>query len=73
MKNPKTNINKKVSTRCPGCNNGIYIGQHPKLGDLVVCNHCYLDLEIVKLNPIILDWAVFETRFYYDEDGIKIR
>jgi hypothetical protein len=30
-------------------------------------------MEIVNLNPIILDWAVFETGFYYEEDGIKIR
>ena len=73
MKKTKTKIRKKSICQCPSCSHNVFVGLHPKIGDLVVCNQCYLDMEIVNLNPIILDWAVFETGFYYEEDGIKIR
>ena len=64
---------QKVVANCPTCGNRIYLGSHPKIGDVFVCNRCYLDLEIVNLIPIILDWSPFEKYFYYDEKGTVVK
>lgn len=41
---------------CPGCDQNIYLRHNPKLGDIVYCDNCEADLEVVNLNPIELDW-----------------
>ncbi len=40
---------------CPGCDQNIFL-RSPKLGDIVYCDNCEADLEVVNVNPIELDW-----------------
>ncbi len=50
---------------CPDCTRKIVIGPRPKKGQLVACPHCEVDLEIVNLNPLRIDWPE-----YYEEEPI---
>ena len=45
---------------CPGCNEEIYLPKRPQLGDIVTCEGCENELQVVSTNPLELDW--------YDED-----
>ncbi len=59
---------------CPGCDQNIYFRKTPKLGDIVYCDNCEADLEVVNVNPIELDWPWeeededYEDYEYEDED-----
>lgn len=55
---------------CPGCDQNIYFRKTPKLGDIVYCDNCEADLEVVNVNPIELDWPweEEEEEDYEDED-----
>jgi peptide subunit release factor 1 (eRF1) len=51
---------------CPSCKEKIYVGENPKVGKFIDCKFCDEQLEIVKVNPVILDWiyypdSIFET------------
>ncbi|NLT72607.1 MAG: hypothetical protein GXX94_00225 [Chloroflexi bacterium] len=41
---------------CPGCDQNIFLKPNYKLGDIVYCDNCEADLEIVSVNPLELDW-----------------
>jgi alpha-aminoadipate carrier protein LysW len=41
---------------CPGCDQNIFLRRNPKLGDIVYCDNCEADLEVVNINPIELEW-----------------
>jgi hypothetical protein len=61
-------INKKKS-HCPSCGEQILIESFPKMAQRFTCPACDEQLEIINLDPIILD-LVFdfsEKRFNYDE------
>jgi peptide subunit release factor 1 (eRF1) len=61
-------INKKKS-HCPSCGEQILIESFPKMAQRFTCPACEEQLEIINLDPIILD-LVFdfsEKRFNYDE------
>jgi lysine biosynthesis protein LysW len=47
----------KVKATCPNCGEKTSIGERPKTGQVVVCNNCGIELEIVSLDPLILDWV----------------
>jgi len=50
--------------KCPECGcEGAEIPSHPIKGEIVVCPDCGVELEIVSINPVILDLAPQE-----DED-----
>ena len=40
---------------CPECGNRLKLGAHPRPGQRRVCSNCGARLEIVNLNPLILD------------------
>ncbi len=42
---------------CPDCAGRIYLGRKPWVGQPAICDYCDADLEVVKLNPLQLDWA----------------
>jgi hypothetical protein len=44
------------TAKCPSCKEKIYVGEHPIRGKFILCKFCEEELEIVKLNPVILDW-----------------
>jgi lysine biosynthesis protein LysW len=57
----------KVITSCPDCNAEIRFRKAPHLGQIVICNNCQTSLEVVRRDPVELDWA-FEDPFEQDDD-----
>ena len=50
---------------CPNCDQVLTFAQTPRMGKKTVCMYCGEDLEIVELNPIILDFDY--SGYGYDE------
>ena len=48
-------VNRKRISRCPACDEKIFIGERPKVGQYLLCSICDEKLEIVNLDPIQLD------------------
>ena len=46
-----------VTAQCPGCKNEIYFYRTPKLGEFVTCPECEDLVEVVKIDPLTLDWS----------------
>ncbi len=42
-------------TACPECSEDVYVDADSEQGDIVSCDECGTDLEIVGLDPIELD------------------
>jgi alpha-aminoadipate carrier protein LysW len=47
-------------TTCPECESEIALATIPELGEIIVCPDCGVDLEIVALDPIVVDLAPME-------------
>jgi len=47
---------------CPGCRRKIELEPQVERGEWVSCPYCWADLEVISLNPPVLDWA-------YDEEA----
>jgi lysine biosynthesis protein LysW len=58
---------KKRTSRCPSCGEKITIGEHPKIGQYLLCSICDEMVEIVNLDPVVLDLI-----YIPDEDGYSI-
>lgn len=43
------------TTACPECSEDVYVDADSEQGDIVSCDECGTDLEIVGLDPIELD------------------
>lgn len=43
------------TTACPECSEDVYVDADSEQGDVVSCDECGSDLEIVGLDPIELD------------------
>jgi alpha-aminoadipate/glutamate carrier protein LysW len=43
------------TTVCPECDEEVYVDAESEQGDIVSCEECGADLEIVGLDPIELD------------------
>jgi lysine biosynthesis protein LysW len=54
---------------CPDCGRKIVIGPKPKKGQRISCPHCDVDLEIVGVSPLELDWPEFEEEDNFDVDN----
>lgn len=46
---------KKRSSRCPSCGEKISIGEQPQIGKYLLCSICDEKVEIVNLDPIVLE------------------
>lgn len=57
----------KVIGLCPDCNAEIRFRKSPHLGQLITCHNCQTSLEVVRRDPLELDWA-FDDPFDEDED-----
>lgn len=42
---------------CPGCRRYMEVDRHIEVGDWVSCPGCDADLEVISLNPLVLDWV----------------
>ena len=55
------------TTACPECSEDVYVDADSEQGDIVSCDECGTDLEIVGLDPIELD--IYEEDLDdFDED-----
>lgn len=61
-------LNKKKASRCPSCGEKIFLGEQPKVGQYLLCSICDEKVEIIKLDPIVLD-LLYEpdSGFMYDD------
>lgn len=59
------NEHKKKTSRCPSCGEKISIGDRPRVGQLFRCFICDEEIEIVRLDPIILDLSFIQDEFTY--------
>ena len=65
-----TQPRKKSMGKCPSCGEYIYLGDQARIGQFLTCSSCEDELEILRLNPVILDWSYFpgENEDYFDEE-----
>ncbi|MFC2055675.1 hypothetical protein ACFLV7_15470 [Chloroflexota bacterium] len=63
-----------TKAKCPSCGERIPIGGHLILHQLVTCCNCEEDLEIVKLDPVILDLPYYgdDEGFFWEDDYLKV-
>lgn len=54
------------TTVCPECDEEVYVDADSEQGDVVSCDECGADLEIVGLDPIELD--LYEGGSGLDDD-----
>ena len=52
--------------KCPSCDNKVKLGQKPRIGLRIICPECEAVLDILRLNPPLLDWAFENGEDYYD-------
>ena len=49
------NKTQKRTSRCPYCRERILIRENPRIGQYLICSACGEEVEIVRLDPIVLD------------------
>lgn len=54
------------TTNCPECDEEVFVDAESEQGDVVSCEECGVDLEIVGLDPIELD--ISQDSDYKDTD-----
>lgn len=59
------------SATCPECDERVYIKADTELGEVIICEECDSDLELVGLDPFELDPYVKKNVDEYD-DGFNI-
>ena len=42
---------------CPSCDNPVHLSGTVRIGRKFECKACNAELEVVELNPIVLDWV----------------
>ena len=64
----KTNTN--TMAECPSCGETIHFDRYPRLNQLIDCRYCREELEVIDLEPLLLDWPFEEGDFDddYDDD-----
>lgn len=59
------------SVKCPMCGANVTVASNAKEGDLVYCDACDAELEVVSVKPLELDWPLDDYEEYdddYDDD-----
>ena len=56
------------TTACPECSEDVYVDADSEQGDIVSCDECGTDLEIVGLDPIELDVYEDDDTDDFDDD-----
>lgn len=54
---------------CPHCDSRVVFGKRPVKGQRVRCRECGTELEVVRLNPLEVDWADEEMERDEDEQS----
>lgn len=53
---------------CPDCDERISFNPHARMGQKLSCPHCGVDLEVISVDPVELDWA-YDWSWDDDNDG----
>ena len=53
---------------CPDCEEPIRLGTQLKIGQRIVCSNCEVELEVIEVSPVELDWAYDEPDEDWDDD-----
>jgi alpha-aminoadipate carrier protein LysW len=53
---------------CPECHEDVYVDADSEQGDIVSCDECGVDLEVVGLDPFELDLYEEKRRGYDDAE-----
>lgn len=53
---------------CPECEEKVYVDADSEQGDIVSCDECGVDLEVVGLDPVELDLYEDKTSEDVDDD-----
>lgn len=53
---------------CPECKEDVYVDAESEQGDIVSCDECGVDLEVVGLDPFELDVSEEKDSFKDDAD-----
>ncbi|MFN2236380.1 MAG: hypothetical protein ACK2U1_19290 [Anaerolineales bacterium] len=61
MKHDQKAYSKKETVECLACDEEVYVGKNPKIGNFVTCHHCDATFQIIDIEPVLIDWP-------YDED-----
>ncbi len=56
-----------ATVTCPSCESKFILGVPARIGNRVVCDFCEVELEIISLKPLDLDWPLYEDTDYYDD------
>lgn len=59
------------TTACPECSENVYVDAESEQGDIIFCDECGTELEIVGLDPIELDiYSEDDFEDFNDEDEV---
>ena len=56
------------TTACPECSEDVYVDAESEQGDIISCDECGSELEIVGLDPIELDIYADDVDDFDDDD-----
>ena len=56
------NLKEKMMLKinCPECDAEIQMDAHTELGEILVCSDCGVDLEVISLDPFLVELAPME-------------
>lgn len=58
------------TTVCPECSEEVYVDAESEQGDIVSCDECGSDLEVVGLDPIELDLYIEKDSDDFSDDDL---
>jgi alpha-aminoadipate/glutamate carrier protein LysW len=56
---------------CPECDEEVYVDAESEQGDVVTCDECGIDLEVVGLDPVELDAYEGDYDDMLDDDELE--
>ena len=62
----------KILAECPSCGEMVFFDKNPELGQFRICQFCEEKLEVIELDPILLDFPMededYDGEFDYEDD-----
>ena len=59
------------TAKCPECDEEVYVDSESEQGDVVTCDECGTDLEVVGLDPVELDAYTGDYDDLGDDDDLE--
>ena len=57
-----------IFVECPMCDEKISIPDDIEIGDLIDCEECDREFEVVSAQPLKLEWVDEEEEVFYEDD-----